>query len=98
MSKLRLRVFQTSAHELQKRCVSPSESMPVQPRCADLLSGGFQLSVKDVCIAVWSSFPGLKNQSGSPSYMLALDAKPRGRTKEAGVATVGEFYRGSEMP
>lgn len=32
-----------------------------------------------------------KGFSQSPSYMLALDAKPRGRTKEAEIATVGEF-------
>lgn len=29
--------------------------------------------------------------SKSPSYMLALNAKPRGRAKEVGVATVGEY-------
>lgn len=31
-----------------------------------------------------------KGFSNSPSYMLALNMKPRGRTKEVGVATVGE--------
>jgi hypothetical protein len=32
-----------------------------------------------------------KGFSASPSYMLALDAKPRGRTQESSVTTVGEF-------
>src|SRR5438046_2630827 len=39
--ELRLRVFQTSAHKLQEGCVSSSESVPTQPGCADLFSGGF---------------------------------------------------------
>jgi len=34
--------------------------------------------------------------SNSPSYMLALKAKPRGRTKEAKVKTVGEFIEASK--
>jgi hypothetical protein len=33
--------------------------------------------------------------SNSPSYMLALKAKPRGRTKEAKVKTVGELIEAS---
>jgi hypothetical protein len=32
----------------------------------------------------------------SPSYMLALHAKPRGRTGEAGIATVGEHIEAAK--
>ncbi len=37
-----------------------------------------------------------KGFSESPSYMFALNAKPRGRTKEAGVATVGEHIEAAK--
>jgi hypothetical protein len=36
-----------------------------------------------------------KKFSKSPSYVLALHGKPRGRTKEVGVATVGEHIEAS---
>ena len=37
-----------------------------------------------------------KGFSKSPSHMVALNAKPRGRTKEVGEATVGEHIDAEE--
>lgn len=83
---------------LQKKYASPrQDAIPVDRRfvcCVDLTIKDAQPSVyvfpAEVVSKALHYFYSSKF-SPSASYMLALRSKPRGRTEDAGVQTVGEF-------
>ena len=97
-----LEIKSTASHPqrwlLQAKYAHPeSDSIPLARRfvcCVDLTVSKTAPSVfvfPAQVVAEGLNYFYAKGFSASPSYMFALDAKPRGRTKEEGVITVGEF-------
>ena len=96
-----LEVKATASHPqrwiVQAKYARPEgDDIPVEKRfvcCVDLSAPGIAPDVYVFPAAVVAK--GLhyfyaRGFSNSPGFMLALNAKPRGRSKESGVATVGE--------
>jgi hypothetical protein len=96
-----LEVKATASHPgrwmLQAKYAHPErDSIPLDKRfvcCVDLsnpIAAPAVYVFPAAVVATGLQYFYAKGFSNSPSFMLALNAKPRGRSKESGVSTVGE--------